>query len=79
MMDLIDLGKYFSKGKDIFGKNTKDNDLILPIQYINNQLNIKPIIRKKDLNLSNIISEKSIFSEDLFITNVISFLVSLSA
>lgn len=67
-MDLIDLGKYFSKGKDIFGKNTKDNDLILPIQYMNNQLNIKPIIRKKDLNLSNIISEKSIFSEDLFIT-----------
>ena len=42
-MDLIDLGKYFSKGKDIFGKNTKDNDLLLPIQYMNNQLNIKPI------------------------------------
>lgn len=67
-MDLIDLGKYFSKGKDIFGKNTKDNDLILPIQYTNSQLIIKPIIRKRDLNLSNIISEKSIFSEDLFIT-----------
>ena len=67
MMDLIDLGKYFSKGKDIFGKNTKDNDLILPIQYMNNQLNIKPIIRKRDMNLSKNISNKSIFSEDLYI------------
>ena len=66
-MDLINLGKYFSKGKDIFGKNTKDNDLILPIQYMNNQLNIKPIIRKRDLNLSKNISNKSIFSEDLYI------------
>ena len=67
MMDLIDLGKYFSKGKDIFGKNTKDNDLLLPIQYTNNQLNIKPIIRKRDMNLSKNISNKSIFSEDLYI------------
>ena len=66
-MDLIDLGKYFSKGKDIFGKNTKDNDLLLPIQYMNNQLNIKPIIRKRDMNLSKNISNKSIFSEDLYI------------
>lgn len=66
-MDLVDLGEYFSKGKDLFGKTTKDNDVILTIQYENNSFHIKDITKKKDLNLSKIIDKQSLYSKNLFI------------
>lgn len=66
IQDLINFGKWLNENNlESFGKNVKDDDYILSINFEEDKFSIGDIIKKENYNSS--FYEKSIFHDELFI------------
>ena len=74
--DLIEYGKWLSNNDmDDFGKDTKDADYILVVNYVDGKFNLNNLYLKKDIGEHFNYFEDSIFSKDFLISTDQRFMI----